>query len=125
MSDNQRHRLFNEHWQELPAGAGSTAANRFEVGDMLWLDEANGIVKGVDQYTWDTSLAVTQQKAASRFAGVSAGHVLSTDVAGYRPVVQSGVVEMTCASATFRKGQWVGFAKQTGNALEPQKVAAT
>lgn len=97
------------------------SAQVIEIGDLCWLNTDD--VRAASDFTWDTSLAVTQRAFALVFAGCAADRSQSgetDDVA----IETAGVKEFTCASATFEQGDLVGVAKASGNALEDQKVIA-
>lgn len=105
-------------------------------GDLLYADFADdNRVKPAGSLTWNSSLLQTQTDFALRFVGVAeqdyTGTTFTTTPAEYGlqtgeiMVLEDGVFEMDCASATFRSGTLVGPAKQSGNLLEPQKVVQT
>ena len=73
--------------------------------------------------TWTTDLPTTQTAFHAAFLGVAMQRSRSTDTDPIR-VATSGVFEMACAAATFNIGDLVGPAKDTGNALLNQTVAA-
>lgn len=99
------------------------------IGDVMSLI-SNTAARGED-ITWDTDLATTQTAQAAGFVGVSKQQK-SADVArvfgnsedNVLMVATGGIWEFDCASATFEFGALVGLAKQSGNALESQKVVA-
>lgn len=100
-----------------------------DVGDIVGLSSGN-VVRASDT-TWNTNIATTQAAFAPTFLGVSAQrkdaniariHGNSTD--NVIRVDTSGIFEFDCASATFAVGDFVGPAKQTGDFMENQKVAA-
>lgn len=117
MSDNQRHRreLANPRYFDV------NSATVIEIGDLCWLDTDD--VKPASDFTWNASLAQTQEDFALKFIGMSADRSRSDDT-DQVAVDKNGVKEFTCASATFEIGDLVGPAKASGNALENQKVAA-
>lgn len=104
-----------------PTVSGDTIA----VGDLLFQDAANSdAARPFSAFTWDTNILTTATAAKLVFLGVA----LSAKKAGVTSTVRigtNGVYEFDCASATFKLGDLVGPAKQTGNALENQKVAAS
>jgi hypothetical protein len=97
------------------------------MGDLVGLS-SNTLVKASDT-AWDTDLATTQTNFAALFLGFSNCDKLA-DVA--RVVGQpnnneitvnvSGCIEYDAAPGTYTIGAFVGPAKQSGNALEDQKV---
>lgn len=97
------------------------------IGDLLYVDTADGnTVKPAGSYTWDTNLATTQASFHDLFAGVSNQAALAAQT-GRRIVVSTkGVFKFPCAAlgAALRAGSLVGLAKQSGNLLEPQKLAS-
>lgn len=97
------------------------SATVIERGDMVCL--ASDLAIPISSITWDTDLATTQGAAAAAFAGIA----VDASAAGEDDDINIdispvSVYEMDCASATFYMGDPVGPAKQTGNALEDQKV---
>lgn len=97
-------------------------------GDLVGMS-AGTLVRAEDT-TWDTDLATTQTAFAALFLGASAQTKTSTTVArvfgnsqdNVIEVATGGVWEYDCASATFEIGDFVGPAKDTGNALLSNKV---
>lgn len=98
------------------------SASVVNLGDAVYMDttaKANG------DYTWDTNLATTQGTHAAVFIGIAHTASASGETDNIQVNVNPETVyEVDCASATFLPGALVGFAKQSGNLLEPQKVAA-
>ncbi len=92
-----------------------------EVGDLV--EQVAGAVTSADDHVWNTDLATTQGEFHDTFLGVAQERSRSGDTASIR-VDTAGVHEFDCASGTFEVGDLVGPAKQTGNLLENQKVAA-
>jgi hypothetical protein len=93
-----------------------------EVGDLVEQISA-GNVTPASAHTWNTDLATTQNEFQDKFLGVAQERSRNGDTAPIR-VNTSGVHEFDCAASTWNLGDLVGPAKQTGNALENQKVAA-
>jgi len=91
-------------------------------GDMLDLSSGKAIPAA--SVTWNTSLAQTQTDMAAAFLGVADSAKIASDGQTTIRVATRPVVEFDCASATFSLMDKVGAAKQSGNALENQKVAA-
>lgn len=104
--------------------AGSSVKIRPDA--LLWLDDANNVVKPASALTWDTSEAITARNFASRFAGTAAGGVIATDPAGTRPVIHQGEVEFQCSAAAFKAGTLLRAKKDAGaNLLDDFIVVAT
>lgn len=112
-----------------PTIATVATAKAVAVGDIVGMSSGT-LVKASDE-TWDTNLATTQTNFVARFLGVS-GQQKDANVArvfgnasdNVIRIDAGGVFEFDCASATFEVGDLVGCAKQSGNALEDQKVVA-
>jgi hypothetical protein len=111
-----------------PASAPVATASAIEVGDILGYTSGNVYLASAE--TWDTNLATTQTAFATKFLGLSgqkklAGesrvHGNSTD--NIIRVDCSGVFEFDASSATYVIGDFVGPAKDTGNALLPGTLA--
>jgi hypothetical protein len=98
------------------------SATVIEIGDLVEM-APNGDVAPASAHAWNTNLATTQDEFQDTFLGVATQRSRVGDVDPIR-VATSGVFEFDCASATFELGTLVGPAKQTGNALESQKVVA-
>lgn len=114
-----RHRFF-ETRDVLVAKVN--AATVVAVGDHILID-SNGLAYPASSETWNTDLATTQGLAHDKFLGIA----LAASAAGETDLLRVGTMgdyEFPCASATFKVGDYVGPAKQTGNALENQKVVA-
>lgn len=87
------------------------------------------VVRAAD-FTWTTDLATTQTAFALVFAGVAAQVKTSTTNArvygnsedNVIMLSTAGVFEYDCAAATLEVGDFVGPAKDTGNALLSNKV---
>jgi hypothetical protein len=112
-----------------PFIAHVATAQAVAVCDLVGISSGN-LVRAED-VAWDTNLATTQAAFALLFAGVSgqrkAANVARVDANGEDNAIRvdaAGVYEFDCASANFAVGDLVGPAKQTGNALESQKVVA-
>jgi hypothetical protein len=77
-------------------------------------------VKPVTAMTWNTDLATTQADLTALLLGVASGRsrIGSTDTRDLKVLVNmEGVYEMEAVSGTYEVGQYVGCAKDTGNAL--------
>lgn len=127
MSDVYRYR-YGDTYPVSPSFKSGTAV---ELGDLVYLDAGDSTkVKPAGSFTWDTDLATTQRQFARACAGVAAqSYDGSNDQAygikdGKLRIDSDGVFEFACDSASFKIGDLVGPAKQSGNALEPQKIAA-
>lgn len=105
-------------------------------GDMLYADFSDdNRVKPASSLAWNSTLAQTQTDFALRFVGIAdqdySGTTFTTTPTEYGlqrgeiMVLEDGVFEDNCASATFRCGTLIGPAKQSGNALEASKVVQT
>lgn len=97
-------------------------ATVIEVNDIVGQD-SNGLPFPASAQAWNTDLATTQSDFAALFLGCSMERSRNGDVAPIR-VNTTGVHEFECAAAQFKIGDWVGPAKQTGNALENRIVVA-
>jgi hypothetical protein len=111
-----------------PVMAPIATAKTCNGGDLVGIS-SNTLVKASDT-AWDTNLATTQTAFAALFLGIVTQH--HTDSTKARvwgnsednkiQVATGGFWEMDCASATFTIGQYIGAAKDTGNALLDNKV---
>lgn len=120
MANRQRHRIGTPEIRTAPV----LAATVIEVGDMLWYDASNNCVKPASDYTWDTDLATTQGTFKDVFIGIAIHGKTASQPAGTIAFGTRGQWEMDCASAAFDMATFLGPAKQSGNALENQKVVA-
>lgn len=96
------------------------------IGDLLYVDTGDGnTVKPAGSFVWDTNLATSQETFIDTFAGVSCNAVLAAQTARKLRTSTTGVWRFDCAAlaSATRAGTPVGPAKQSGNLLEPQKVA--
>jgi hypothetical protein len=106
----------------LPCASAKAVAKEDLVGVSSGL-----LVKASDQ-AWDTDLATTRAAFVALFLGVAAqtkpadgsAHGNAGDNLLKVRVNTGGVHTFACAAGTYTVGQWVGPAKQTGNALENQ-----
>lgn len=98
-------------------------ATVIETNDLVGQVAADGLPFPASAQAWDTDLATTQTNFAALFLGVSMEASRNGDVQPIR-VNCAGVHEFECAAAQFKIGDFVGPAKQTGNALEDRKVVA-
>lgn len=112
-----------------PVVAPVATATAVAVCDLVGLSSGNVVTAAAT--TWDTDLATTQAAFVLLFLGAS-GQRKTADVARVPAngqdnrirVDTDGIFEFDTASASYTVGQLVGPAKQSGNALENQKVAA-
>lgn len=118
MSDNMRWRYGDTKPVESKAVASAVV---IEIGDLVESASSGSAVTPADDHTWNTNLATTQEEFHDRFLGVATQRSRNGDD---DPIVvaTAGVFEFECAAATFEQGALVGPAKQSGNALENQKV---
>lgn len=100
-----------------------------EVGDIVAM--TSGTLTRAEDEAWDTNLATTQEAFVAKFLGISAQKKAAGATKPYGNSVDNrtradseGVFEFDCASASFAVGDYVGPAKQSGDALESQKVVA-
>ena len=105
-----------------PVSAPVQTATAVSVGDLLGY--ATGYVYKASAQTWDTNLATTQTNFATAFLGVSGQKKLDTEARVFGNSTDniirvdcSGIFEFDCSSASYVIGDYVGPAKDTGNAL--------
>lgn len=110
-----------------PTIATVATAKAVAVGDLCGMSSGT-LVKASDT-TWNTDLATTQSDFRALFLGVSGqqkdanvARVFGNATDNVIRIDAGGVFQFDCASATFEVGDFVGPAKQSGNALEDQKV---
>lgn len=110
-----------------PTIATVATAKAVAVGDLCGMSSGT-LVKASDT-TWNTDLATTQSDFRALFLGVSGqqkdanlARVFGNATDNVIRIDAGGVFTFDCASATFEVGDFVGAAKQSGNALEDQKV---
>jgi hypothetical protein len=118
MADNMRWRYGDTKPVVSKPVASATV---IEIGDLVETD-SSGNVTPASAHTWNTDLATTQGEFQDTFLGVAMQRSRGGDTNPIR-VATEGVFEFDCAAASFELGALVGPAKQTGNALENQKVA--
>lgn len=107
--------------EENPRLFAVDSSTVIEIGDLLWLDTDD--VKPACDLTWNTDLTTTQADFAAKFAGVAMQASGDSETDEVR-VATTGIFEFVCDAATFEVGDKINCAKQTGNALENQKVVA-
>lgn len=112
-----------------PVIAPVATAQAIAVGDVVGL--TNNTTARAEDFTWNTDLATTQAGFVATFLGVSGQRKVATvarvDANSADNVIRidtQGIYEFDTASASYNVGDLVGMAKQTGNFLESQKVAA-
>lgn len=122
---------YNVQWElgyrMFPCGAGSTAANLFEKGDMLYWDVTNNIVKAAGQFTWTTSEVVTRSNFKQYYIGIAGEANKSDRPARLVKVCTDVILDMLMTSSTAAISadaatSLVGPEKASGNTLEPQKL---
>ena len=114
MPDNFRYRYGDVHpVMSLPVAS----ATPIEIGDLV-----TNVPAAAAATAW-TTLVGAQEAFHDAFLGVSGQRSRVGDTDAVR-VDTRGVFEFDCAAATFVLGDLVGPAKQTGNAIESQKVIA-
>lgn len=118
MADKMRWRYGDTNPVVSKAVASATV---IEIGDIVE-QAADGTITPASAHTWNTDLATTQGELQDTFLGVAMQRSRNGDTDSIR-VATSGVFEFDCAAATFELGKVVSAAKQSGNALENQKIA--
>jgi hypothetical protein len=98
------------------------ASTVIEIGDLVEMSAGGDVTPAKDR-AWTTDLPTTQGNFHNTFLGVATQRSRAGDVEAIR-VATTGVFEFECAAATFELGTLVAPAKQSGNALENQKVVA-
>lgn len=98
------------------------ASTVIQIGDLVAQD-ATGAVYPASAEAWSVDLPTTQGLFQDKLLGVAMQRSRNGDTDPIR-VATAGVFEFDCASATFELGVLVGPAKQSGNALENQKVTS-
>lgn len=113
-----------------PVLANVLTAQGVAVYDLVGMVGTPPALQRAADQTWNSTLAATQADFRAVFLGVSGQTKrATTDVKPYGNSVDNtirvdtdGVYEFDCASATFEVGDFVGPAKDTGNALLNQTV---
>lgn len=82
------------------------------VGDPLWYDTTNHVVKEASTFTWTSSNAATRRDFKRYFAGIALNSHRSGDPADVLPVAVVAECDATVASGTFEPKDLVGL---TGN----------
>ena len=121
MASKQRHMYGDAEVRECAV----LAASVIEVGDILWFDASNNVVKPASAYTWDTNLATTQGTFKDVFVGVAlSAHAANDPYTNAVRYATTGVFRFACASAAFDLGVFLGPADSGSSTLEDQKVVA-
>lgn len=97
------------------------SAQIIEIGDLVFLNTDD--VRAASQFTWGSSLAITQESFHDAFLGVAEQRSRSGDTDDIR-VSTEGEFEFECDAATFEIGDLVGPADSGSSSLEDQKVVA-
>jgi hypothetical protein len=117
------------HQKALWKGALAVAC-----GDLVYKDASDHYDKSAAQYTWDTSLLVTQTSFKKLFRGVSevrrvVGQTADGTEATDGCILASGEFTFPCdalGSALYvAHNTWVAIAQGSGNTLNPAKVVPT
>lgn len=114
--------LADNKTQYLPVPASVAIS----IGDLLYWDSTNKVVKPLTSETTLASEALDQVFIAQNFAGVAADARLATDTTSGVGVdilvITDGVFEISCPSQTFHLGNLVGATWNGGAALVNQFV---
>ena len=97
------------------------SATVINIGDLICISSGKAIPAA--SVTWNTNIATTQEAMHDAFLGIALEQSRAGDTDDIS-VATAGEVEFDCASASFALGDLVGSAKQTGNAIESQKVVS-
>ena len=85
------------------------------IGDMVYLDTSNNVVKPASDYTWNTDLATTQASFAAFFLGIAGDQSAVGDTDKVKVDISPlAVYEMDCPSGTFEGDETLG-PDQTGS----------
>src|SRR5262245_37542089 len=107
---------------QLNAEFNAPASLAIFIGDLLYWDSGNNVVKPFSQLADTTTEARQQASAARLFMGVANSARLATDaVAGPVRVMVDGLWEFACDSVAFAQGDFVG-ASYNVNVLRDQQV---
>ena len=118
MADTFRHRYGDTKKVKLPVASATV----IEVGDLVWWDAANGLVKNAGAQTDQLTVVSNQAEFRNNFVGVAEERSRSGDTTPVS-VATAGVFEFDCASATFTVGQLVAATEHSGGTyLEDQSV---
>lgn len=127
MADTFRYRYGDTNPVDIAWDSGTAV----EIGDLIFIDSGDSYTaKPASALAWDTDLATTQGTFHTNFLGVAMQRYDGSNANAYGVkdgklrVATSGVFEFDSASASYNVGHLVGPAKQSGNALEDQKIAA-
>lgn len=105
-------------------------ADAYAQGDLVGRVAATGIGFRASSQTWDTDLATTRAAFVVLFAGVAEQEKdANANVYGNGErfklnlrITAGGVHRFLLAAGTYKYGDFLGPAKQSGNALEDQKL---
>lgn len=107
---------------DAPLQIPSTASVAYNVGDLCYLN-SGALLPAGSQADAGTD-GQNQRTFAANFVGVSNGKKLAADnTTRTLPVIYNQIVQMPCASATFKVGDLLGVVVAAG-VLNPQKVVA-
>lgn len=107
---------------QINAEFNGPASLAISIGDLLYWDSANNVVKPFSQLADLGAEALQQADAARKFVGVANTARLSTDTAaGNVRVMIDGIYEFNCESNTFTVGDYVGPSYNV-NVLRDQTV---
>lgn len=106
------------------------SADAYAQGDLVGRNSTTGVGFRAGSQAWDTDLATTRAAFVVLFAGVSAQdkdadeNVYGNGEANKLNLrIDTGGVHLfDCATGTYKLGDYLGPAKQSGNALENQKL---
>lgn len=117
---NAFHRFYPS---DDPAELNGPDVTAISIGDLLYWDSANGVLKPLTSLTTGASEAADQESIAATFAGVSKSARRVTDTpAGPVRVLPECVMDFPCVSFTPVFGDLVGPTWDGGSALVNQKV---
>jgi hypothetical protein len=107
----------------VPVQYPKTASALIKAGDLLYAP--SGAVSPASDLAWNSTLALTQEDFHDLFAGVAIDGSLAAETRDVT-VAPECTAEFPCATlgSQLEVGQYIGAAKQSGNALERQKVVS-
>lgn len=119
-----------QYGETNPVSAPVATAAAIAIGDILGYDASTNLVVKASSTTWDTNLATTQTAFAALFLGLSGqkkvaneARVFGNSTDNIIRVDCSGVFEFDSVAATYELGDFVGAAKDSGDALVNDVVA--
>ena len=112
-----------------PVRAPVATASAFEVGDLI-AQETDGSYTRASSQAWTTDLATTRAAFVAKFAGEASQAkdankpiIGNGDALGYQLLIwTAGVKTYPVPAGTYKNGDLLGPAKQSGNLLEDQKL---